>query len=415
MLRFAVLGNIRVMTTNRTDAVRIALLLAGSLLPLAMANSAQGQFLYGRPVAQPCFDFPTWARFSNCRPGPMAWGYEVFPDYGPRDCACNDCGVPPSVACPGDFVAHRPTDWYATADLAPLTIDYGDGFVVARIPEGPVVLTTNDLRPEFDSGGKFTIGRRIFDCYRIEGTYLGAYDWEDQRLVTNDELNEDDGVGNLSTFLSGFADPPIPGLDGNNLVSIAMQSSMQSAEINVRYWANMPPGPFDVSYLVGARYFRIRDQFNFFGQADVDGDPPFDDTTNDVQFNTANDMWGVQLGIAGAFLKTTRFWCDFDLKGGIYSNEASQTTSYLLDGVEQGPFSVTRNRTSWVGDLSIVGNWQMTPRIVLRAGYQAIFMNGVVMGQDQVQSPLVNNIPGPIDDAGNVAYHGPILGLTWIR
>jgi hypothetical protein len=402
-------------TRDQARRLALALLLAVLVLPLVAPREAHGQ-LYGRPVSQPYFDFPNWARFSNCRPGPLAWGYEVFPGYGPSDCACAACDAPPSVACPGAFVAHRPVDWYATADFAPLTFDNRRGYVVASLgPDGPPVLTTSDLKPEFDAGGKFTIGRRIHDCYRIEGTYLSQYSWEDSRLVTNNDINDDDGIGNLSTFLSGFADPIVPGLDGNNLVSIAMQSSFQSAEINIRYWADMPPGPFDVSYLVGARYMRIRDQFNFFGQADLDAAVPLDDTTNDLQFNTENEMWGVQLGIHFACLKTARFWAEFDLKGGIFTNSTSQTTSYLLDGVEQGPLDVDRDRTSWMGDLALVANWQMTPRITFRVGYQAIFLADVVLAQDQVRSPLVNNLPGPIDDAGRATYHGPILGFTWIR
>ena len=51
---------------------------------------------------------------------------------------------------------------------------------------------------------------------------------------------------------------------------------MHSGEVNLRYWADMPPGPFDVSYLVGARYMRINEQYNFV--ADI----PVPDTINDA-------------------------------------------------------------------------------------------------------------------------------------
>ena len=75
------------------------------------------------------------------------------------------------------------------------------------------------------------------------------------------------------------------------------------------------------------------------------------------------------------------------------------------------PQEGTRDRTAWVGDISVVANWQMTPWLTFRAGYQAIFINGVALAQDQVRSPLINNAPGPFDDSGRVAYHGPIIGL----
>src|SRR5262245_47316007 len=118
--------------------------------------------LYGRPVAQPYFDFPTWARYSNCRPAPLAWGYDPFVGYGsgPCDGPCTgSAACAPSVACPGDFVAHRPSSWYFNADFAPLTMDRLDGMALARIgPSGPTVLTTEDLQTEFAAGGKYTIG-----------------------------------------------------------------------------------------------------------------------------------------------------------------------------------------------------------------------------------------------------------------
>lgn len=375
---------------------RLGVLALLALVALAPA-SAWGQ-LYGRPVAQPCFDFPTWARFSDCRPGPLPWGYDVFPDYGPVDCACEN--MPPSVACPGDFVAHRPSDWYATADFAPLMLDYQDDVEIARIgPDGPMVLDSGHLQPEFDAGGKFTIGRRIFDCYRLEGTYLGSYDWEDFAIVT--------GAGDLSTFLSDFSDPPTPGLDNNTAVSIAMQSSLESGEINLRYWANMPPGPFDVSYLVGVRYLRIREQFNFFGESAA--------ATNDLQFNTDNEMIGVQIGIAGAFLKTTRFWMDVDLKGGMYNNHITTASSLIQDGVETANLGDEVDRTTWVGDFSVVGNWQMTPQWTFRLGYQAMFIGGLALAQEQNVGPLFTNVPGPTNHGGELCYHGPIIGLTWMR
>jgi hypothetical protein len=361
--------------------------------------SAWGQ-LYGRPVAQPCFDFPNWARFSDCRPGPLPWGYDVFPDYGPVDCACD---MPNSVACPGDFVAHRPSSWYASADFAPLTIDHLDSQVVATFgPAGPVALRTDSLRPEFDAGGKFTIGRRIFDCYRVEGTYLGSYDWQDEVLVT-DNINVD-----LSTFLTGF--------DAENAQSVflAMESSMHSGEVNLRYWADMPPGPFDVSYLVGARYMRINEQYNFV--ADIPGT----DTINDALVNTENELWGVQIGIAFSVLKTTRWWIDFDMKGGIYNNNAAVTTSFIqsVGGVEtETGDTVNRDRTAWMGDFALVGNWQMTPSLTFRIGYQAIFINGLALGNDNLvnNSDLYGTNEARLDDRGELAYHGPTIGLMWIR
>lgn len=433
--------------THVVRRLGVLALLALGAVALSPAT-AWGQ-LYGRPVAQPFFDFPNWARWSDCRPEALAWGYDVFPDYGPIDCAC---GMPDSVACDVDFVAHRPNDWYAMAEFAPLTLDYQEGFKIAQVgptavtPFGSTVLTTNDLRPEFDAGGKFTLGRRIFDCYRIEGTYLGLYDWQDTVIVTNNELSQPavpavpgvdnstppDGdftdigdvlpvaavpanaasIGNLSTFLSGFADPAVNGLDKNSQVAIAFKSSFQSAEFNVRYYAAMPPGPFDVSYLVGARYLRIHEQFNFVGEAVFPAA-----VTNDLRVNTENDLYGMQIGIQALCLKTTRWWLDVDLKGGIYNNSTSVLTDFQQTGSPGGGGFDERDRTAWVGDISVALNWQMTPNCAFRVGYQGIFINGLALAPDNAiaNADLILTDTARLDDGGELAYHGPTIGLVWVR
>jgi hypothetical protein len=151
---------------------------------------------------------------------------------------------------------------------------------------------------------------------------------------------------------------------------------------------------------------RIAEHFQFDSQSAG--------VVNDLQSDVRNNMWGAQIGIEFAWLVTTRWWFDFDLKGGIFNDRVNLTSIGQQNGV--GPLITdTRNRTAWVGDLCLTGNWQMTPNWSLRAGYQAIFINGVSLAQDQLASTLFNNAVGPLNDSGKVAYHGPLLGLraTW--
>src|SRR5438874_6938692 len=183
------------------------------LLALLLAAPAAGQVtqptwwppmtLYGRPVASPMFDFPVWARYSGCRPAPLAWGFDPFANYGPCDLAPNNCY--PTINCPGNFVAHRPNAWYFSADFAPTTVDFQNTRAIAALgTTGPIVLSTADLQPNFDAGGRFTIGHRIWDCYRIEGTYWGSFQWKDYAATADGTLNAATGApGNISTLLSG--------------------------------------------------------------------------------------------------------------------------------------------------------------------------------------------------------------------
>ena len=133
-------------------------------------------------------------------------------------------------------------------------------------------------------------------------------------------------------------------------------------------------------------------------------------TSIDLQTNTVNNLWGGQIGIEFAVLVSSRWWFNLDVKGGIYNDQISLTSQATQNGATS-LITDTRNRTAWVGDISLVGNWQMTPYWVLRAGYQALFINGIGLAQDQALSVQFNNSTGPLNDSGRLAIHGPILGV----
>jgi hypothetical protein len=67
----------------------------------------------------------------------------------------------------------------------------------------------------------------------------------------------------------------------------------------------------------------------------------------------------------------------------------------------------------WLGDLSLVANFQMTPWLVARIGYQALFLTGVAVASDNIETNNILLTSGPIqlDDRSNMALHGPLIGL----
>src|SRR5437868_12796844 len=138
-----------------------------------------------------------------------------------------------TITCPGGFVAHRPSAWYFTSDFAPTTVDFQFTRALAVLgTTGPVVLSTADLQPNFDAGGRFTGGRRIWDCYRIEGTYWGSVQWYDFAATADSTLNATTGApGTLSTLLSGgFGNAAVATLDNNSFVSAADRVKMNNGE-----------------------------------------------------------------------------------------------------------------------------------------------------------------------------------------
>jgi hypothetical protein len=192
---------------------------------------------------------------------------------------------------------------------------------------------------------------------------------------------------------------------------LSFRSSLESGEINLRYWVDMPPGPLDVSYLIGARYFSLRENFAFLSTSAA---PAPAGTTNNLDISTDNDMWGVQIGIEFACLVSTRWWVDVDLKGGVFNNDARQETTFISNGATS-IITASGDRTAWIGDISLLANWQITPNFLFKIGYQALFVNGVALAQNQTVSPLFTNDPGALEHSGDVFYHGPVIGVGWMR
>jgi hypothetical protein len=372
------------MKTPTMAAVGRTLLRAAFILlaSLAFVGDASGQ-LYGRPVAQPYFDYPPFARWENCRSMPTAWGFDPFA-ISERDCD--------PVGCRQGFVAHRPSAWYVTADFLPLTYDLNHDVELARFgTAGPTALSTSDLDVEFDSGMRLTVGRTLGDCYQVEGVYQGNYSWDDVASVTRPA-----GTQDFSHLLNAFTTAT------GTEASTSVFSEMQTAEVNFRTWLDLPPGPFDVQLLVGARYMQIDEDFRF----------AIDSLASDVRVLTENELWGVQLGVDLKWLVHPRVFLDFDAKGAICHNDASVTAEFNTTD------SAVGERTSFIGDLLLTANWQMTPSWSIRAGYQALFVNGIAIGPDNLQSntaALQGGNAVQLNDRGEVVYHGPVLGVTWAR
>lgn len=397
-------------------AVALGSMLAGLVLG-SSAAMAQG----GRPFASTLFDYPPAARFDNCRPTPMIWQDSPFYDYS--SCADGSCG-PQCEECGPDgvstLVAHRVNRWYATADLAPMMYDPNTGVTFARVGgAGPNVLSEGSQQYEFDAGAKVTLGYRFADRWRIEGTYSGSYQWQDTAVVT-DATNPNDlgGIGNLSTLLSNFSDPGTPGLDFNNLVTVDTRANLESAEINFRYRVDMPPGPFDVHLLFGGKYLSTGENLDFTSVADS---PAPNGAINNAIVDTRNELWGFQVGFATNWMVTTRFWLETDLRGAICSNDASQTTVYTNtdenSAVTVFNTGAAQDRTAFTGDLALIGNWQVTPYMVFRAGYQASMVTGLALASENLQTnnALLRNGPGVLVDSGELVYHGPVVGITIMR
>ena len=342
-----------------------------------------------------------------CCPGPLSWSFDP---YG----GCDPCGECFGEGCRGWFVAHRPATWYGSVDTVGLTMDRGTNVELARFgPTGTSALSTNDMNTEYDAGGRFTVGRTIGGCWQAEISYLGNFAWDDTRTVAT-------SAGNLSSIFSGFPSTADATLDNNTLAHAAMSSRMATGEVNLRTWVEMPSSALDLQVLVGARYFNAGDRIQYL----TSGNRTLatDVASNNANVSTGNDLYGLQIGTSAKYLAHRLIYVDFDGKVALCQNFASQDTSFTQydgTGALTSAFatSASAHRTSLLGDLLLTVNMQFRPNLTLRAGYQAIFVNGLALGPQNLPNNylMLSNGIGQLHDNGNAVYHGPVLGLvgTW--
>jgi hypothetical protein len=280
-----------------------------------------------------------------------------------------------------------------------------------------IVLSTRDLDYPFKGGPRLLIGRTLNPWNQVEFSYFALEHWGDAVAIRDDTANALGTLGNLASPFSNFGDPAVSGLDYNGFVSIAAKSTLDNGEFNWRHILDMPPGRLSTSLLVGMRYMSIREQFEYDSES---AEPAPLGAENSLHIGTANKLFGVQLGALFEFYSEGRWWVNFEMKGAICQNDAKLRTDYT--NVDQGAttefFGYRREHgTSWVGDIALTVVYRFGPRFNARFGYQAIWVTGLALADENFQRDveILKYGPAQINHTGTVVYHGPFAGieLAW--
>lgn len=304
---------------------------------------------------------------------------------------------------------------YGKADMLALFRDQKNEYPMATLgPLGGTAQSTGNFRSEFDAGMRALIGVTLGDWYRLETSYFGSYNWNDLVAIRNFDTNDQGGAGNLYSPFSNFGEMGgVVGLDYNDFSSLRFSSRLNNGEVNLRRRVLMRPGSYEASFLIGARYMDIREEFEYLAQSTTTGPGV---TSNGVAINTSNRMIGAQIGLLSQFLMQPRCWVDFEMKGGIFQNDASMNRTYTVDAGAGGVFAGADgvDRTAFVGDISLQFNYQFAPAWTFYAGYNALWITGVALAADNFESDVSIMTLGPtlINHRGEVVYHGPNFGVV---
>lgn len=338
-------------------------------------------------------------------------------DIGPGGGPARAPWYSPSGLCYQPLLYASPLEaTYVTADVIAFRRDWQTPQVFATL-DTPTngVLSIGDLEIAYQPGLRVLAGRRLNEWFAVEGSFLGLLQWDETRTTLDSTLNSQGTFGNMFSPFTDFGDPAVVGLDYNDLASIRLKSQFNNAELNLRQRLVTQPSLMQASALYGFRYMNVRETFNYRTESQS---PAVAGTSNAVEVNTRNSLWGLQAGGTLEFRIEPRFWLNFELKGILSYNDAGQQTEYTV-GPLAGPGTTTsggndRGRMTLGGDVSATAIWKFTSRIVGRAGYQGIFIDGLALAADNFQRnlPFMSTSPSELTRNGHLAFHGPFAGVT---
>jgi hypothetical protein len=352
--------------------------------------------------------------------GPMAMG-------GPGTCPPVEYDLMNDVGMEGYVVDQRGPHYFdARVEAVMLTRDETFerpiDFTVLNLG-GPVVLSSSDLDYDDEVGframGRFDLGPLSV----LEFGYMGIYDFESSASFT-DPLPVDFDTGNLFSVFSEFGTNPatvaieggpMPETERSITQSISIDSDLQTAEMSYRrYWVGFIPR-VSGTLLAGARYTRLSETFTFttIGEARADN---FTNAENDLAgFQTGGDVWiglmqGLRLGAEG--------------KVGIYNNRYVLHNQIITSPLGTTPPSLNErfkdDNIAFISEGSIDLVADILPSWSIRAGYEVLFLNSIVLAGENFNTASPYGLPGQaprvpfVFDQSDALYHGGHVGVEFI-
>jgi hypothetical protein len=289
-------------------------------------------------------------------------------------CGCGDgcnCGDP----CCGQF------KWYASAGVIFLKRDRpAPGTVVAANPGGTPFSRASDFSFDWDPGIDVSLARRFSGGNILEGRYFGVDSTDRNSFITPGSF-----IG------AGFTGPAGTNFNGKYL------SMLDSTEINLRHAVNNR-----LTLLGGFRWVELKDEMFYKINGNV--------ATGDYEFN--NRLYGGQLGASLNLSRPTRrLMANIETKAGVYANVADGGIFEYSGNNFIGSFNDRDTTTSFVGEIDFTLGYRLTQHVVLRSGYQLLWLDNVALAGDAGSRSLLNPSLLRNIDYNDLFYQGATAGI----
>ena len=239
----------------------------------------------------------------------------------------------------------------------------------------------------------------------------------------------------LVTPLAGTILPGLPGFTAAQTYESTIGSNFNSMELNYKLsrrlgrdklimspnggWSRRAERGWLPALLVGTRVANVNETFTFDSSRPAAPSGLF---SGSYDIQTQNWLWGLNLG--GELISKNEFYY-WGLRGRVtpaISFAANQQQAAGINTLPPSPSKdlVARGDFSWrqaadqigpgfIGDLTLLAGWQVTPNFAVQAGYDFLWVAGIATATRQFN--LDNVRPNSIDAGGQAFYNGLSLGL----
>jgi hypothetical protein len=280
-----------------------------------------------------------------------------------------------------------------------------DGIGLAQPKFLDVSANGEDYEPGWQIGFRYDLGPLSV----FEATYMGIYDFNFDERVVSTEVSAN-GDNQLFSIFSDYGLGTLnSAFDAASVHEVSYESDLQSTELTYRrYWVGHS-SRVSGTWLLGARYIRMTEGFNFFGSSTLNG-------SANVNFDAQNDLVGFQMGGDGWIGLRQGFRVGCEGKAGVYNNRFQFET--FQDASQQAPSALDTegDQVAFAADGGVSAVFDILPSWSLRCGYQVFYMNELVTVGDNLNVNLLEplaTVP-PLNSDGHAFYHGFNAGMEYV-
>lgn len=247
------------------------------------------------------------------------------------------------------------------------------------------LINVSDFDLGWAAGPQFELTRHFESGWDVNMRYFGIDGWSSSHALSD--------PGNLRVPLVS-SDPD----DMFDAASADYRSQLYNVEVNLKHaWGER------IHLLAGFRAVQLNEQ--------IAADAYSPDLEGDFAFDTANNLYGFQVGAESALWNVGPVQLDGFIKAGAFGNfirSRMQAEGTYLDPTD---VRATSSRASFLGELGLTATYHIGEHWSVHGGYELMWLEGVALAGNSVAA--LQQYSDNMLYNGSAFYHGAVAGMEF--